>query len=123
MDTKQMLDQLAELQSKLDVLNMREQEIRDSIVPAEVKKQLDDLKSEFDGQRLACQENINELREAIVSEIKSNGTSVKGARLHAIFVKGRVTWDSKGVEGFALAHPELMAYRKEGEPSVSFRSI
>jgi hypothetical protein len=123
MTIQEMLDQLAEMQSKLDVLNLQEQEQRAAIIPEEVKRQLDDLKLEFDGKRSACDENIAELRELITLAVKAGGATVKGTRLSAVFVKGRVTWDTKGVDGFALAYPALLAYRKEGEPTVQFRSV
>jgi hypothetical protein len=40
----------------------------------------------------------------------------------AMYTKPRVTWDSKGIEGFSVAHPEINVFRKVGEPSVSIKA-
>lgn len=50
------------------------------------------------------------------------GKSVKGAHLHAVYSKGRVSWDSKGLDGYAVAYPEVLKFRSTGEPSVSIRA-
>lgn len=51
------------------------------------------------------------------------GESVRGAYLQAVYSKPRVVWDSKALDGYALAHPELFAFRREGEPSVSIKAV
>jgi hypothetical protein len=38
-------------------------------------------------------------------------------------MKGRVSWDGKSLDGYMAAHPEISAFRKEGEPSVSLRNV
>ncbi|CAK0771531.1 hypothetical protein CCP3SC15_4350001 [Gammaproteobacteria bacterium] len=39
----------------------------------------------------------------------------------AVYTKGRVSWDSKKLDGMMILVPELASARKEGEPSVSIR--
>lgn len=41
----------------------------------------------------------------------------------AVYNKGRVSWDSSGLNGYMVAHPEITAFRKEGEPSITLRKI
>ncbi len=41
----------------------------------------------------------------------------------AVWSKGRETWDTKSLDGYALAHPEIASLRKVGDPSVSIRKI
>jgi hypothetical protein len=53
----------------------------------------------------------------------AHGASVKAKFLHAVFTKGRVSWDTKMLDGLALAFPRLNEARKEGDPSVSLRKI
>ncbi len=120
------LDQLAEYQFQLDALRLREEELIATLtpkIPDEIKNQINDVHAEFATQRSGAETNAAELKEEIKAAIIEQGVSHKGAHIHAVYVKGRVSWDTKGVEGYALAHPELMAYRKEGEPSVTFRNI
>ncbi len=123
MDIQQQLDQLSELMAQRDVMRLDHQAQRDALIPEEIKAQLRDLELEQAAQAQAIDANIVELEAEVKRAVIAAGASVKGARLHAVLVKGRVTWDTKGVEGFALAHPELMCYRREGDPSVSIRGI
>jgi len=48
---------------------------------------------------------------------------VKGRELEAVYVKGRISWDNKALDGYAAAHPEIGAFRKQGDPSVSIRGV
>jgi hypothetical protein len=73
---------------------------------------------------------INELKtmeSVIIDEIKSGVVllkeSVKGSTLHAVYNKGKTSWDTKGLEGYSLAHPEINIMKKIGEPSISIRQI
>ena len=35
----------------------------------------------------------------------------------------KTSWDGKLLEGYAVAHPEILAARKVGKPTVSFRTV
>ena len=49
--------------------------------------------------------------------------TVKGEHLMAVFTRGRVTWDGKVLEGYVIAHPELAAARRVGQPGVAIRAV
>ena len=68
-------------------------------------------------------ENIAALEAEIKQAVISAGTTVKGSFIQAVFTKGRVSWDTKSLDGYAVAHPELLSLRKVGEPSVSLRAV
>jgi len=36
----------------------------------------------------------------------------------AIYVKGRITWNTKALIGYAIAYPEVEQFKKVGKPSV-----
>ena len=120
---EQMLDQLAELYAQRDLSEMEKQRLIDAVYTDEIKAKIADITAEFSVQSEAVNENIAILEANIKDEVKSSGASVKGKFVHAVFTKGRVTWDSKALDGYTKAHPELTEYRKEGEPSVSLRKI
>ena len=63
------------------------------------------------------------LTGVINKAILESGKSVKGELLQAIFSKGKTTWDTKALVGFALAHPEIDKLKKVGKPSVSIREV
>ena len=69
---------------------------------------------------------LDPVLDAYVAEVKADvlahGETVKGAHLMAVWVKGRTSWDSKRLDGYAAAHPEIETFRSVGEPSVTIRS-
>ena len=48
---------------------------------------------------------------------------LRGANLHAVYSKPRTSWDTKGIAGFAVAHPEILAFQKIGNPSVRIQAV
>ena len=81
------------------------------------------VEAEFAGQFETVMEKIAALEAEIRQDVLALGQTVKGNGLQAVYLKGRVSWDAKSLDGYGLAHPELFAFRKEGEPSVSLRSV
>jgi hypothetical protein len=92
-------------------------------IPPEVQTALDAVKAEFDIPLSVSAEITGELEAEIKDAILELQSSVKGLKLHAVWAKGRTTWNSDGLEGYALAHPELLNFQKIGQPSVSIREI
>ena len=99
---------MEELISKLNKLG---------IVKAEFKA----LKTKFDADTEELQNGIKELETEIEAEVLKMGESVKTEGIDAIYNKGRESWDGKILKGYSVAHPEILAARKIGQPTVSFR--
>lgn len=117
------LDELSELYAQRDLATLDKQRLLDEILTAEIKARMADIDAEFSGKTKVVDEKIKALEAEVKQDVLQNGASVKGQFLHAVFTKGRVTWDSKSLDGYAKAHPELLEYRKEGDPSVSLRKV
>ena len=69
------------------------------------------------------EEAIASMKKAIGAEVLAHGQPVKGSILQAVINKGRTSWDGKLLEGYAVAHPEILQARKEGEPTVTIRTV
>ena len=123
MDIIQKLDQLSEFMSQRDLIGIHKQEAIDAILTPEIKAQLADIEAEFRAQSVAVDENIDALTGEIKAAVIGSGATAKGAHIQAVYMKGRVSWDTKALDGYAAAHPEVAQFRKEGEPSVSIRKI
>lgn len=123
MDTKQKLDKLADLMAERDYIALKKQELLEQAMPAEVKQAIADINAEFAPQEQAVSEAIDNATKDVKDDVLKVGESVKGDFLHAVFVGGRISWDTKGIDGFAVAHPEINAFKKQGEPSVTIRKI
>lgn len=108
---RDLLDILAELQEARDA----------AIAPLVARRkaleaQIAEAAAEFDAQ-------IEALRKAIRQAIVAHGDSVQTERIRATFVQPRVTWDTKRLDGYAEAHPEIKAFRRVGKPSVRLTLI
>ena len=90
-------------------------------IPAEVAQALADIDTEFSPKETLVSEKIEELEEQIKKAVLEAGKSVKGGSHHAVFTNGRVTWETKGLDGLIVAFPDLEKFRKVGQPSVSIR--
>ena len=117
------LDLISEYQAQKDVLNLQKQEFIDSVLTPEIKAKIADVEAEFAGKGSTADENIATLTSEVKNMVIEVGSSVKATSLHAVYAKGRVSWDPKSLDGYAVGHPEILNFRKEGEPSVSLRRI
>mgnify|MGYP007071606482 CR=1 FL=1 len=127
MNTIQKINQLSEYQAQRDYLAMQKAELLAAVIPPELRTQVEartaEIEAEFAPKLEAVDANIAALTDEVKAEVIAGGESVKGDHLHAVYIKGRVSWDSKKLDGLMIAIPELAAARKEGEPSVTIRKI
>jgi hypothetical protein len=121
-------------QEQVDRVNLAKQASIDEFLTPEIKTeiaaieidaaaQLADIDAEFSDKLTALEPNIAALTDEIKAAVIENGASVKGDYLQAVYTSPRVTWDGKGIAGYAVAHPEINAFKKVGEASVSFRDV
>ena len=121
MDTIEKLDQLDEFRSQRDSINLQEDEAMKAAYPPELKKILEDIEVEFEGRTEVVNEKIATLEKEIKVDVLEHGTTIKGTHLQAVWNKGRVSWNTKALDGYLVAHPELESLRKQGKPSVTIR--
>ena len=114
------LTRLADLQAALDLTRM-DYESRRSELLKSVQAELDALEAEYDPLLEAAEQNAHALEAEIKNDVLLGGESVMTDAYQALYIKGRVTWDTRGMERYADAHPEVLRFRKQGDPSVSLR--
>lgn len=98
-----------------------EQETRD--VYKQIEQRKTDIEIEFSGKAEDVEANIKKLEAEIKADVKATGASVKGKFFHAVYVKGRVTWNTDKMDAWLVDHPFLKDARKEGEPSITLRKV
>jgi hypothetical protein len=118
-----MLNELSELQAQVDLLAIDKQGAVDAVLTPEIKAALADIEAEFTGIGAEATRQIDYLTQSIKASVLALGETVKGAGIQAVYTKGRESWDSKGLAGYAVAHPEIEVFRKIGEPSISIRRV
>lgn len=123
MTTTDKLNQLAELNAQKDLLQLKKQELIDSILTPEIKSQIAEIEEEFEPQLEAIGSKDSELRKDIKAEILEHGETVKGTKYQAIWMKGRTKWNDEGLMNYLSVHPEIAYLRTTGKPSVSIRKV
>src|SRR3972149_12249226 len=117
------LDSLAELRAKRILLNGELQAKKDGILTAALRASLSSLDAEFRRYFSALDAEEFLLEAVIKDRVLADGSSVKGAYLQAVLSAGRVTWETKALDGFIVSYPELGKFRKVGQPSVAIRKV
>ena len=125
-----MIEQIREDLAKLDnaiagreVFVKKKQDLMNSVLTDEIKQQLKDIEDEFSVDVEHFDEYITDIKAKIKEDSLVHGESVKGEHMKVTWVKGRVTWDSKGLEGYAIANPLILKFRKQGNPSIRFGNV
>jgi hypothetical protein len=116
----QKLERLAQLHAAADLARM-DYEARRAEVLKKVQDELDALDVEFKPALEAAEENTAALETEIRNDIILRGESLRGSVYQAVYMKGRVSWDAAGMNEYARDHPDVLRFRKEGQPAVSLR--
>ena len=114
-----LLDQLSDLESMVDTIRIQKQDA----VPADVRTILADIDAEFDPVIESANQGIRELQNRIRELVIANGMTAKGKFKEARFVSGKTSWNDKMLNGYSAVHPEILAFRKVGQPYVSFYDV
>lgn len=122
-EISQKLDQLANFQAQRDVLDLEKQALIDQLIPPEIKARIQDIEAEFTGKREAVDANIAALEAEIREEVLRNGASARSTFLRVVYHAGRVTWNTKSLDAYARARPEVLEFRKQGEPYITIQKI
>lgn len=70
------------------------------------------------------EETVIQLRARVIEHVTLFGASIKSLMYRAQYRKGSTTWNTEGLNGYAVAHPEILAFRKPpGKPSVTLTRI
>ena len=117
------LDELADLQLGQTAIQLRKQEEIDKVITPEIKAKLAEIDAKYLGESADLQARIVDVDKWIREAVLNLGASIKGSRLHAVWNKARVSWDTRKLDGYAEAHPEIKQFRIEGQPTVSIRPV
>ena len=121
MDIYEKIEKYSDLTFGIDAISQEKQALIDQVLTPEIKEKLAEIDAEFDPKvdELAQQKSM--LEAAIKQEILQAGRTIKGTFHQFVWSKPRVSWDTKALDGYAAAHPEIAQFRTEGSPSVSVR--
>jgi hypothetical protein len=109
------------LVSSRETLQKELQEEIDKAIPQEVKDHIEDIKAEIQPKLDRISQEIQLYEGRLKEYVLTVQGTLKGEHHMVVWSKGRTSWDTKSLEGYAKAHPELLVFKTEGNPSVSIR--
>lgn len=116
-------DRLQVLQAARAKSALLDAEYRDAraAVLATVRDQLDAIDAVFAEQMQAAGAESTQAEQELRELVLSLGRSVGAGGIKVTYRSAPVTWDSDKLAAYADAHPEVLAFRKTGKPSVALR--
>lgn len=123
MDIYEKIEKYSDLGFGIDSINQEKQALIDTVLTPEIKEKLAEIDAEFDPKIESVSQEKAALEAEIKTEILAAGRTVKGTYHSFVWSKPRVSWDTKALDGYAAAHPEIQVFRAEGSPSVSVRKV
>jgi hypothetical protein len=114
------LERLTNLRGAAEVARLNYEAKRTEILK-QIQAELDALDSEYKPVLEAAQENISILENEIKTDVLLYGESISGGMYRASYMQGRVSWDSAGMTKYAASHPDVLQFRKQGQPIVALR--
>jgi DNA-binding Lrp family transcriptional regulator len=116
------LERLSNLRGAVDLARLDYETKRVEILK-QVQAELDVLDMEYRPILEATEENIATLENEIKTEVLLYGESVSGGMYRASYTQGRVSWDNEGMTKYAALHPDVLQFRKQGQPVISLRAV
>jgi len=121
MDIYEKIEKYSDLGVGIDLIHQEKQALIDTVLTPEIKEKLAEIDAEFDPKVEQLLQEKSQLEAEIKDEVLNAGRTIKGTYHSFVWSKPRVSWDTKALDGYALAHPEIAQFRKPGKPSVSVR--
>jgi len=116
------LERLSSLRGAAEVARLDYEAKRTEILK-QIQSELDALDLEYKPVLDAAEENIVTLENEIKTEVLLYGESVSGGMYRASYTHGRVSWDNAGMTKYAASHPDVLQFRKQGQPIVALRVV
>jgi hypothetical protein len=121
-DVAEKLERLSTLRNAAEFTRLNYETKRTDILK-QIQSELDALDAEFKPVLERAEENIAGLENEIKTEVLLYGESVSGGMYRATYTHGRVSWDNEGMTNYAMVHPDVLQFRKQGQPIVSLRVV
>lgn len=119
---KRALFKLSQLREKYAIAAERKQAEVEEAMTATVRSRLSAIDRRYDGKLETARAKMEALELAIKEATVAHGESVKGEAVAAIFNKGRITWDTSKLMGYAEAHPAVKKFMSIGAPFAAIRA-
>lgn len=123
METKQLIDDYSRLTIFIKDLEDACKASIEAIYTPEQLAMIEEIKAKHQAEIEPMLAELKRLEGNLKAITIAKKETQRGTMHMFSYTKPRVTWDNKGLDGYMVAHPEIKAFRKVGDPSVSVRKI
>lgn len=116
------LERLSNLRNAIEFTRLDYETKRTNLLK-QIQSELDALDAEYQPVLEAAGDNIAALENEIKTDVLLHGESVAGGMYRATYTHGRVSWDNEGMAKYASLHPDVLQFRKQGQPIVLLRVV
>ena len=116
------LERLSSLRNAAEFTRL-DYETKRTEVLKQIQSELEALDAEYKPVLERAEENIAALENEIKTDVLLHGESVSGGMYRACYTQGRISWDNEGMAKYAVLHPDVIRFRKQGQPIVSLRVV
>jgi hypothetical protein len=116
------LERLSNLRNAAEFTRL-DYETKRAQILKQIQSDLDVLDTEYKPVLERAEENIATLENEIKTDVLLYGESISGGMYRATYTQGRVSWDNEGMANYAASHPDVLQFRKQGQPIVSLRVV
>jgi hypothetical protein len=116
------LERLTNLRAAADLTRM-DYEAKRAEILKQIQAELDALDAEYNPLFESANDNLASLEAEIKNDVLMRGECVQAGTYRAVYVQGRVSWDNDGMNRYADTHPDILQFRKRGQPTVTLRGV
>ena len=116
------LERLSNLRNAAEFARL-DYETKRAEILKQIQPELDALEAEYKPVLERAETNFAALENEIKTDVLLHGESVSGGMYRACYTQGRVSWDNDGMAKYAASHPDVLQFRKQGQPGVSLRVV
>ena len=117
------LEMLSDLYDKFAALTKELDQAKHKAIPASIRRQIASIERRYNAPMVALRKKIDDLDMSIRTDTISYGQSVKNAGYHAVYAGGRITWNTAGLNGYAVVHPEVLEFQRDSGPYITIRKV
>jgi len=101
---------------------LNQAQVIDDVTFERIEKDVKEMHDTYTQKAAEQRLELIDVKERIKRLVLESGESVSTEYNSAVYMPGRVSWNTAGLEGYAIANQDILNFRKEGAPYVVFKN-
>ena len=125
MDTNKAIQHLSDLYNAQQLLVETKKNLIETLIPADVKKAIQDVEDEFKTTMDSLLSEINKAESQVKGDVVFLGKTMKAGNVRVNFNSGKTTWDTDLLNDYLEKHPKspIAKAKSEGRPYASIYKV